>query len=69
MNYNPNLLVEWSEIYLQILDQYESKCVVIRVFVIFDLNGGRFLVKQVCNQDRFTLYSRRITIIIAIAFN
>ena len=45
MNYNPNLLVEWSDIYLHILDQYESKCVVIRVFVIFDLNRGRFLVK------------------------
>ena len=69
VNYNPNLLVEWSYIYLQILDKYESKCVVIRVFVIFDLNRGRFLVKQLCNQDRLTSYSRRIAIVIAIAFN
>ena len=42
VNYNPNLLVEWNDIYLQILDQYESKGVVIRVFVIFDLNRGKF---------------------------
>ena len=24
LNYNPNLLVEWNDIYLQILDQYQS---------------------------------------------
>ena len=42
VNYNPDLLVEWNDMYLQILDQYESKGVVITVFVIFDLNRGRF---------------------------
>ena len=47
----------------------EDSGVAIRVFVIFDLNQGRFLVKQVCNQDRLTSYSRRIAIVIAIAFN
>ena len=52
VNYNLNSLVEWSDIYLQILDQYERKCVVIRVFVILisidvDSWSNKFVIKTV----------------------